>query len=187
MRVITGTARGRKLKELKGMETRPTTDRVKEAIFSIVQFEIEGRRVLDLCAGTGQMGIEALSRGAAHCTFVDVRRDAVQLIRDNLNHTALSDRSEVHQADYLAYLSRNQEKFDVIFLDPPYEGEILNKALQVITSIDKVSENGIIICENGSNLDWPAVPAPYGLQKEYQYGKIRVAVYRRGLTGAGGQ
>jgi 16S rRNA (guanine(966)-N(2))-methyltransferase RsmD len=179
MRVITGSARGRKLKELKGMDTRPTTDRVKEAIFSIIQFEVEGRRVLDLFGGTGQMGIEALSRGAAHCVFVDIRREAAQLIRENLKYTELEDRAEVVQGDYLAYLMRSKEKFDLIFLDPPYESEMIKKALQTITSIDKISQNGIIICENGSNPAWPAVPEPYELQKEYRYGKIKVALYRR--------
>ncbi|MDF2838670.1 MAG: rRNA ((966)-N(2))-methyltransferase RsmD [Evtepia sp.] len=179
MRVITGSARGRRLKELKGMDTRPTTDRVKEAIFSVIQFEVEGRRVLDLFGGTGQMGIEALSRGAAHCVFVDIRREAVQLIRENLKHTGLEDRAEVIQGDYLSYLMQSKETFDLVFLDPPYESEMIKKALQTITSIDKISQNGIIVCENGSNPVWPSVPEPYELQKEYRYGKIEVALYRR--------
>lgn len=183
MRVITGTARGRKLKELKGLETRPTTDRVKEAMFSIIQFDLEGRRVLDLFSGTGQLGIEALSRGAERCVFVDIRREAAQLIRENLEHTGLSDRAQVVQGDYLAYLTQSKETFDVVLLDPPYGDEIIKKALQMITRIDKVAENGIIICENGSNFDWPSVSEPYELKKEYQYGKIKLALYRRSLGG----
>lgn len=179
MRVITGTARGRRLKEPVGLETRPTADRVKEGIFSSIQFEIEGRRVLDLFGGTGQMGIEALSRGAGHCTFVDLRKEAVGIIRDNLALTGLAGRAAVVQADYQAFLSRCRETFDVIFLDPPYNSGMLEKALETITAIDIVSENGIIVCENGSVAGWPAVPAPYGLQKEYRYGKIRTALYRR--------
>ena len=179
MCVITGTARGRRLKEPVGLETRPTADRVKEGIFSSIQFEIEGRRVLDLFGGTGQMGIEALSRGAAHCTFVDLRKEAVGIIRDNLALTGLAGRAAVVQADYQAFLSRCRETFDVIFLDPPYNSGMLEKALETITAIDIVSENGIIVCENGSVAGWPAVPAPYGLQKEYRYGKIRTALYRR--------
>lgn len=181
MRVITGTARGRKLKELQGMETRPTTDRVKEAMFSIIQFELEGRRVLDLFSGTGQLGIEALSRGADRCVFVDVRREAAQLIRENLEYTGLSERAQVVQGDYLAYLTQSKETFDVVILDPPYGEEIIKKALQTITRIDKVSENGIIICENGSNFDWPSVSEPYELQKEYRYGSSKLALYRRSL------
>ena len=179
MRVITGSARGRRLKQPKGEAIRPTTDMVKEAIFSVIQFDIEGRRVLDLFGGTGQMGIEALSRGAAHCDFVDLSRDAVALIRENLAHCELEDRATVTQSDYLAYLTKSRECYDVIFLDPPYETEIVKKALQTITGIDKLSENGIIICENGSKNDWPDVPEPYERMKEYRYGKIHVALYRR--------
>ena len=99
MRVITGSARGRRLKELEGMETRPTTDRVKEGMFSALQFDIEGRRILDLFAGTGQLGIECLSRGAASAVFVDRRADAVKLIRENLKITDLTDRARVVSAD----------------------------------------------------------------------------------------
>ena len=162
------------------METRPTTDRVKEGIFSSIQFELEGRRILDLFGGTGQMGIEALSRGAAHCTFVDLRKDAVSIIRENLSLTGFQDRAQVIQGDALAYLSRCGTAFDVIFLDPPYGSGLLEKAIETITKIDIVNENGIMVCENGSGTGWPAVPAPYRLQKEYRYGKIRTALYRRG-------
>ena len=157
MRVITGTARGRRLLEPDGMDTRPTTDRVKEGIFSSIQFEIEGRRVLDLFGGTGQMGIEALSRGAAHCTFLDLRKEAVGVIRENLKRTGFAEDAAVVQGDYLAFLTRCKEKFDLIFLDPPYGTGMLEKAMEIITEIDIVSENGIIVCENGSSADWPAV------------------------------
>ena len=108
MRVITGAARGRRLKELEGYETRPTTDRVKEGIFNIVQFDIEGRKVLDLFAGTGQLGIESLSRGAASAVFVEQRRDAVALIRDNLKITDLGENARVVCGDALAFLSSAQ-------------------------------------------------------------------------------
>ena len=118
MRVITGTARGRRLKELEGLETRPTTDRVKEGVFNIIQFDIEGRRVLDLFAGTGQLGIEALSRGAASAVFVDQRRDAASIIRENLKLTGLSDRARVVNGEAMAFLSSQRERFDLIFLDP---------------------------------------------------------------------
>ena len=179
MRVITGIARGRRLKEPNGMETRPTADRVKEAIFSSIQFEVEGRKVLDLFGGTGQMGIEALSRGATHCTFVDLQKQAVAIIRENVNSTGFADQSTVIQGDALAFLSRCREKFDLIFLDPPYGSGLLEKAMELITTIDIVSENGIIVCENGSNSGWPVVAEPYRMQKEYRYGKIRTALYRR--------
>ncbi len=181
MRVITGSARGRRLKELPGLETRPTTGKVKEAIFSAIQFDIEGRRVLDLFAGTGQMGVEALSRGAVHGTFVDLRKEAAGVIRENLALTGFDGQAQVVQGDYLAFLSRCRETFDVIFLDPPYGTGMLEKALEMITTIDIVAENGIIVCENGSTVDWPVLPAPYRQQKEYRYGKISVALYRRGV------
>lgn len=179
MRVITGSAKGRRLKELEGMETRPTTDRVKEAIFSSIQFEIEGRRVLDLFGGTGQMGIECLSRGAAHCTFVDIRKDAAALIRENLAMTKLDDKATVYQGDYLSFLNSSKESYDLIFLDPPYGTELLGKAMDVITRIDNVSKNGIIICENGLEYPFPQTLAPYEMEKESRYGKIKVALFRR--------
>ena len=178
MRVITGTARGRRLKELQGMETRPTTDKVKESLFNIIQFEIEGRRVLDLFAGTGQLGIEALSRGAAEAVFVDRRPDAVRLVQENLALCGFTDRARVKSGDALAYL-KSGEKFDLIFLDPPYASDLLKKAMETIPAIDIVTENGIIVCENGSTTGWPEVQPPYRLQKEYRYGKVRTALYRR--------
>ena len=110
MRVITGTARGRRLKELEGMETRPTTDRVKEGLFNVLQFDIEGRRVLDLFAGTGQLGIECLSRGAAEAVFAERRPDALKLIRENLKVTELSDRARVVAGDSMEFLSTTKEK-----------------------------------------------------------------------------
>ena len=120
MRVITGSARGMALKAPKGMDTRPTMDQVKEGIFSAIQFEVEGRRVLDLFAGSGQMGIEALSRGAKSAVFVDMREDACKVVRENLAKTRLEQNARVVRADYLSYLASARETFDLIFLDPPY-------------------------------------------------------------------
>lgn len=179
MRVITGTARGRRLKELEGMETRPTTDRVKEGLFNAVQFDIEGRRVLDLFAGTGQLGIEALSRGAASCAFVDLRRDAAALTRENLTLCGFEDKGRVHQTDYLAFLSSCREKFDLILLDPPYAKGLLEKALETIAKIDIVSANGIIVCESALDQVLPELPEPYEKGREYRYGKIKITLYSR--------
>ena len=125
MRVITGSARGRRLKELEGMETRPTTDRVKEGLFNVLQFDIEGRRVLDLFAGTGQLGIECLSRGAASAVFVDKRPDAVKLIRENLKLCDLTDRARVVAGDSMEFLKSVREKFDLVLLAPPYQAELI--------------------------------------------------------------
>ena len=179
MRVITGTARGRRLKELQGMETRPTTGRVKEAMFSIIQFEIEGRRVLDLFAGTGQLGIEALSRGAARADFVDQRRDAAALVRENLELCRLSEQGVVHCADAFAFLAAVRERYDLVFLDPPYGTGLLKRALEEIWRFDILRDHGIIICESPVGEETAAPTAPYTLYRTYRYGKIQVAVYRR--------
>ena len=172
MRVITGTARGRVLKELEGLETRPTTGKVKESLFSIIQFDIEGRRVLDLFAGTGQLGIEALSRGAAECVFIDRRADAVKLIQENLALCRLADRARVRQGDALP--------FDIVFLDPPYASGLLQQALTDIAAFDICRAHGIIIAESAVDTVLPEMPAPYALYREYKYGKIKLTVYHRG-------
>ena len=170
MRVITGTARGRRLKELEGMETRPTTDRVKEGIFNIIQFDVEGRRVLDLFAGTGQLGIEALSRGAAAATCVEQRRDAVALVRDNLKTTGLSDKGRVVNGDALAFLGSCGEKYDLVFIDPPYAANLWESALEAISRFDILSNHGIIICESPLDQELPQMAAPYFLHRTYRYG-----------------
>ena len=161
------------------MDTRPTTDKVKESLFNIIQFEIEGRRVLDLFGGTGQLGIEALSRGADHCTFVDMRKEAAALIRENLRLTGLSERSRVVQGDARSFLSSCGEKFDVILLDPPYHTELLEKSVERITEFDILREHGIMICESAAERELPALPPPYERGREYRYGKIRLTVCRR--------
>ena len=179
MRVISGSARGRRLKELPGMDTRPTTDQVKESIFNIIQFDIEGRKVLDLFAGTGQMGIEALSRGAAHATFVDVAPAAAKIVRENVELTRFADVSKVMQSDWRGFLSSCREKFDLIFLDPPYHTDMLENAMQTIAAIDILSEHGIMVCESPLDKQLPDLAAPYEKGKEYRYGKIKVTLYRR--------
>lgn len=179
MRVITGTARGRRLKELVGMETRPTTDRVKEGMFSIIQFEIEGRTVLDLFAGTGQLGIEALSRGAKHAVFVDSRNEAVKLVRDNLAVTKLTDKAQVICGDSQQFIRGHHGKFDLIFLDPPYGSGLLELALEQIASFDILAPHGIIVAESAVDQTLPELPPPYQMYRTYRYGKIGLIIYRR--------
>ncbi len=183
MRVISGTARGRRLKELPGMDTRPTTDKVKEALFNIVQFDVEGRRVLDLFAGTGQLGIEALSRGAAFCDFVDVSPAAVKIIRENVSTVGFGDRSAVHQRDFLAFLQGRREKYGLILLDPPYALTALERALETIAAIDITAENGIIVCESPVEKSLPELAPPYEKGREYRYGKIKLTLYGRRAEG----
>ena len=179
MRVITGTARGVSLKAPKGMDTRPTMDQVKEGIFSAIQFEVEGRRVLDLFAGSGQLGIEALSRGAAEAVFVDARRDACQIVKENLEKTRLAARAEVVQSDYLSYLGRCRRTFDLVLLDPPYAEVFLENALKRISEIDILSDSGIIICERPVEKALTAEYAGLAHYRDYRYGKTAVTIYRK--------
>ncbi len=180
MRVITGTARGRRLKTLDGLDTRPTTDRVKESIFNIVQFDIPGRNVLDLFGGSGQMAIEAVSRGARAATIVDHASAAVNIIRDNVKACGFEREISVVSSDFSAYLRRCTQMFDVIFLDPPYQGDFLARALAQICEIDILSDGGIILCESAREAELPALRAPYEKGREYQYGKTKITVYRKG-------
>ncbi len=179
MRVITGTARGVNLKAPKGMDTRPTMDQVKEGIFSAIQFEVEGRRALDLFAGSGQLGIEALSRGAAEAMFVDARRDACQVVRENLDKTRLADRAQVIQADYLSYLAACRKTFDLIFLDPPYAEVFLENALKRISEIDILSDSGIIICERPAEKTLDGLFPGLAHYRDYKYGKTAVTIFRK--------
>ena len=176
MRVITGSARGRKLLTLEGEDVRPTTDRVKEAVFSSIQFEIEGRDFIDVFAGSGQMGIEALSRGAASAVFIDRDRTAVQIVKDNLKTCGLS--GTVLCGDSLSYL-RSCGKFDLIFVDPPYDSGLYDDVLQTINQVDILSEGGIIIVEARRETPLSDMTAPYRALREYRYGKVKICTYTR--------
>ena len=178
MRGIGGTARGRKLKEPKDRRIRPTTDKVKESMFDIIQFETEGRRVLDMFAGTGQLGIEALSRGAAEAVFTETSGEAVALIRENLRTAGLEERARIVKGDSLTSV-RTLGRFGLIFLDPPYSRGLLEKALDTIFEFDILCDDGIIICEYPSEDTLPVPEPPYRLRREYLYGKIRLAVLVR--------
>ena len=174
MRVITGKARGIQLKTPQGMLTRPTADRVKEALFSIIRFDVANARVLDLFGGTGQLGIEA--KGAV---FVDAREEACALIRENLKRTRLSEQGSVVRCDYLDYLNRCLEKFDIIFLDPPYAEVFLETALKRIAEIDILHSGGIIVTERPLGKDLLAEFPGYTRSKDYKYGKTLLAIYRK--------
>ena len=179
MRVITGKARGIVLKTPVGMATRPTADRVKEALFSIIQFDIPAARVLDLFGGTGQLGIEALSRGASNAVFVDEREDACKLIRENLNRTKLQNVAKVVRSDYMQYLHGCKEKFDIILLDPPYAEVFLENSLKLITEIDILHSGGIIVAERPAgkelSFDFPG----YSRSKDYKYSSTVLTIFRK--------
>ena len=179
MRVITGKARGIQLKTPQGELTRPTADRVKEALFSIINFDIPGARVLDLFGGTGQLGIEAISRGADSAVFVDAREDACKLIRENLKRTKLEKQASVVRSDYLDYLSRCRDQFDIILLDPPYAEEFLERSLKKITEIDILRSNGIIVTERPLEKELPCSFEGYTRSKDYKYGKTLLTIYRK--------
>ncbi len=177
MRVISGSARGRVLKTLEGEHTRPTTDKVKGSIFNIIQFEIEDREVLDLFAGSAQLSIEAISRGAKSALAVDNSRKAINIIKENIEICGFEDKISTICGDYSEVLTKGR-KYDVIFLDPPYDSGLLEKALQKIFEFDILSKNGIIVCESDISANTSAlVPENYS-SREYVYGRIKLLVIR---------
>ena len=179
MRVITGKARGVQLKTPEGLQTRPTSDRVKEALFSIIQFDIPGTRVLDLFGGTGQLGIEALSRGAKSAVFVDAGEKACALIRENLRRCRMEGEGRVVRSDYLEFLSRCRETFDIVFLDPPYAEVFLENSLNKLGEIDILESGAIIVAER--SVDKPLfVEIPgFARSKDYKYGNTLLTLYRK--------
>lgn len=178
MRVITGIARGKRLRSLDGNDVRPTTDKVKEGIFSAIQFDIEGRRFLDMFAGSGQMGIEALSRGALSAVFVDSSPAAIRICTENIANCGFEKEAKIVKRDSIGYVATTPETFDIAFLDPPYEAGLLVSALETVAP--KMSDFGIIICEHPSDIALPEETGGFTVQKVYRYGKINVTVYRKG-------
>ena len=176
MRVITGTARGRKLKTLDGESVRPTTDKVKEAMFSIIQFDIEGSRVLDMFSGCGQLGIEVLSRGARSAVFVDIFRSSIAVTEENLEATGFRGCSKTVLSNSLEYLDRTSEIFDIAFLDPPYKAGIMEDAIERVSP--HMADGGIIVCETAAEEVLPEAFEGF-TSKRYKYGKIALTVYRK--------
>ena len=179
MRVIAGKVRGTTLITPDGMATRPTADRVKEALFSIIHFDVPGAKVLDLFGGTGQLGIEALSRDANSVVFVDASEKACRLIGENLRRTGFSQQARVCRSDYLSYLKTCREKFDIILLDPPYGEVFLENSLKLITEIDILQSDGIIVTERPLEKDLPWEFEGYTRSKDYKYGKTLLTLFRK--------
>lgn len=175
MRIITGNMRGKKLHTLEGSDVRPTTDRVKESLFNILQFRIEGRRFLDLFAGSGQIALEALSRGALSAVMVDSSRASVSVIEKNIAETKTADSAKLMPTDFAAYLSHTQDEFDVAFIDPPYEAGLLEKALELTST--RMSAGGIMVCEHPLNQEPPETAGDFVKRKSYKYGKIMLTSY----------
>lgn len=175
MRIISGTAGGRKLETPENTDIRPTTDMVKEALFSAIQFEIEGSAVLDLFAGTGQLGIEALSRGAKRAVFVDSSENSLSIVRRNLERSGFE--AEVLKSDSIEYISNTGDKFDIAFLDPPYSVGLLQKALPMVSK--KTVRSGIIIAESPYKEEVPQkLDNGFMLKKQKKYGKLMLSFYR---------
>ena len=176
MRIITGSARGRRLVTPDGMDVRPTPEKVKEALFSALQFDIEGRRILDLFAGSGQLGIEALSRGAKNATFVDSSTTSIKAIEHNLKVSNLDTYAVVKRTDYATFCASSRETFDIAFLDPPYREGILLPAIKAVLPL--MSEFSTVICEHPIDVELPEEIGGFKTVRSYRYGKIAVTVYK---------
>ena len=178
MRVISGKIRGKKLYSLDGDNTRPTTDRVKENIFNIIMPYIYGARVLDLFAGSGALGIEALSRGAQFCDFVEKNKAAADIVKKNLCETPFADAWRIHTVDFLGFLERETAPYDIIFLDPPYEAGYYLPALEKIEKQNLLSCGGIIVMESKSG-QAPECVGGFEIIKEKKYGGTSVTILKK--------
>lgn len=175
MRIITGSAKGKKLQSLEGDATRPTSERIKEAVFSSIQFDVEGRRVLDLFAGSGQMGLEALSRGAEKATFIDLSREAMEIVKQNCRTTGFFDRSHFLVSDWRNYIRKasGREQFDLVFVDPPYAMQCCADAAAYLAKTELIIPGAIVVLESGEeeiDLDDPRLSG-YRVIKSTHYGK----------------
>ncbi len=189
MRIITGRAKGKKLFTLEGDATRPTSERIKGAIFSAIQFDVEGRRVLDLFAGSGQMGLEALSRGATHATFIDSSRDAMEIVKKNAVATNLFDESKFIVSDGANYLRKcaGRDKYDLVFIDPPYAMNLCKKTVEALLRYEALSDGAIVVLESGEEeIDLGALPySSFEVIKTTSYGKktaVNILLYRKPVS-----
>ncbi len=177
MRIISGSAKGKKLITPDGLDVRPTIDRVKEAVFSSLQFDIEGRTILDLFAGSGQLGIEALSRNAKCCYFVDGSKKSIDVINENINNCGFEENSFVNFCDSFDFLDKTDKKFDIAFLDPPYNKGLIDKAMPKLVS--KMSDFGVIVCEHSENYVLKESYGDFKKEKTKRYGIVYITYYRR--------
>ena len=176
MRVITGLAKGKKLKTLEGIDVRPTIDRIKEAIFSAIHFDLPGKTFLDLFSGSGQMGIEAISRGAKKSIFVDKSKNSIGIVHENLVSTGLLGRADIFNMDAQSFIKSYNDIVDFVFLDPPYKTGIIQPILKEVSSI--ISKDGMIICENPFDEELPEQVGDFYINKSTKYGKIKITFYK---------
>lgn len=184
-RIITGIAKGKKIQTLEGDTTRPTSDRIKEAVFSSLQFDVEGRRVLDLFAGSGQMGLEALSRGAVSVTFVDLSREAMEIVKTNARTTGFFDKCRYSVSDYRNYIRKAHGKdvYDLVFIDPPYGMECCGEALLRLREAKLLNLGAIVVLESGTEELDPTAFSDFEVMKSTHYGKktfVNILIYRGG-------
>lgn len=183
MRIITGTAKGKRLESLEGTLTRPTSERIKEAIFSAIQFDLDGRRILDLFAGSGQMALEALSRGAARAQFIDSSREAMEIVKKNARTCGFEDVSKYLVSDWKNYIRKasSREKFDLVFVDPPYAMECCRDAAERLASSGMLEKGAIVVLESGEEDIKPETLDGYEIIKSTHYGKktfVNILLYR---------
>lgn len=177
MRVISGKARGLKLLAPEGLDTRPTTDRVKESVFNILMPYLPCDRVLDLFAGSGAMGIEALSRNCLHCTFIESNKNAYDIIHKNAEKARVLSFAKILNTDAFSFLSIEREGFDIIFLDPPYGKGFLLPVFEKIHERDLLNPDGVIVCEtelNGEGVSFPH----FECIKQAKYGKTIISIFK---------
>ena len=177
MRIITGEYKGRRLFAPKDREIRPTTDRVKEAIFSMLSDKVYGNQVLDLFAGTGNLGLEALSRGSNHCYFADASKIALELLRKNINYCKAQEKSTILHGDYRRTLKQIIKPCNLIFLDPPYEKGMVLDCLSYIEEYEVLAPGGIIVIEHGKREVLSEEIGSFQLIKKRQYGTILISMY----------
>lgn len=177
MRIITGAAKGKRLVTPEGRDVRPTPERVKEGLFSALQFDIEGRRVLDLFAGSGQLGLEALSRGAESAVFVDAADASVKIVKQNIELTGFESKAKVFRSDYASFAAACRDTFDIVFLDPPYSAGLLMPAVKAVLPL--MSDYGVIVCEHPPEVKLDEEIGGFKIARVYRYGKVLVTLYRK--------
>ena len=185
LRIITGTAKGKKLLSLEGMATRPTSERIKEAIFSSIQFDLEDRRVLDLFAGSGQMSFEALSRGARSAMLIDSSREAMEIVKENAKATGFFDSCRYLVSDWKNYIRKasGRDRFDLVFIDPPYSMECCAEAVRKLVDASLLAPGAIVVCESGTENIEPSEFSDFEIMKSTHYGKktfVNILLYRGG-------